>query len=102
MVIPIARSLVVILLLAVDWASDPHHGLSAFSQPMSSQQVVPVWTAHRHEIRVRVNSLPGAAPGFDGADLFLQPSILQVVLRESTPAIHFNCDSLYLFMSLQR
>jgi hypothetical protein len=97
-----ARSLFLLLLLAVDWAGDPHQGYSTFSAPMASQEVVPVWTAYRHEIRVRISPLPRATAALDRADLFLPAALPHVLVPASAPAAQFQTDSLYVFMSLQR
>jgi hypothetical protein len=96
------RSLALIFLLAVDWAGDPHHGLSLFSRPMSSQEVVPTWTVQRHEIRIRLSTFHAAAPLLDETSSVLPCFLLRTGPLDTEAASLFGPNSLYVLMSLQR
>jgi hypothetical protein len=91
-----------LLLLALEWAADPHQGRSLLPRPMSSQDVVSASAAYQIEIHQRIE-----APRRDDTPLSVSsvsPSPARGVQQrpERNPVVLPGADLVFVLMSLQR
>jgi hypothetical protein len=94
--------LLLLLLVAVDWASDPYHGQCAFSREIGNQVVVLAPTLHRQKANAAPLGTPPGTPALPDAVCVVLPSTLVCTIP---PAWHApppcSADLLYRLMSLQ-
>jgi hypothetical protein len=98
----LAGRLFLLLLLGVDWATDPYHGTSPLSEPMFSQEAVPLSPSYREDIRSA--STPAPQPPFLTHDPARTPQLPARVflLPEEPPARPPGADLVYVLRALLR
>jgi hypothetical protein len=97
---PWAMRLLLLLLLGVDWATDPYHGTSSQSQPLASTEV----HCHSLQRQAEITKVCAAAPWLCP---FGQPAVVPFFIPCPPPPGPVDPPSpgnprLYLFMSIQR
>ena len=96
----LSRTLVV-LLLVVDWAEDPHYGQYLFTTPMASTDVSPLDLGFQHgDNHEQHQKSPN--PVETTSALTQMPAFAPALLVEEDPIrIDHSCDSTVWFMSWQ-
>lgn len=94
-----APLLLLILLLAVDWAWDPHYGASPFSSPYSSQPCLHLRAGRQH-LPARLDRGPFGLAAV-GSDALLLASPLEGPRPTTQVAGGSGTVIVYLFMSIR-